>query len=315
VSNMAKTIAFAAAISAFLFVQTSAGLAQQTSDAAPNSAPPLRIGSGDMLEINVYDSPDLSGHFRVDEKGDIGVPLLGPVHVEGETAEEAGKTIEQRYVDADILKPAKARAAVFISEYASQGIMVTGEVKSSGLYPAFGVRMFNDVMIAAGGVTSAASSKVIITRKSDPDHPITVDYNPEALTPVIPRVQIFPGDTIAVPRAGIIYVLGDVNRSGGYVLDGRRTLSVETAMALAGGEAHAAALNRVHLVRMLDGGRKEDIIVSVKQIYKGKAPDIALKDGDILYVPTSTGKLAAEQAINSALGIGTSIAVYRTAYQ
>jgi polysaccharide export outer membrane protein len=90
---------------------------------------------------------------------------------------------------------------------------------------------------------------------------------------------------------------------------------VETAMALAGGEAHAAALNRVHLVRMLDGGRKEDIIVSVKQIYKGKAPDIALKDGDILYVPTSTGKLAAEQAINSALGIGTSIAVYRTAYQ
>ena len=85
-------------------------------------------------------------------------------------------------------------------------------------------------------------------------------------------------------------------------------------MALAGGGGHAAALNRVHLVRTLDGGRKEDIIVSVKQIYKGKAPDVALKDGDILYVPTSTGRLAAEQAINSALGIGTSVAVYRTAY-
>jgi polysaccharide export outer membrane protein len=256
----------------------------------------------------------LSGRFRVDEKGDIGVPLLGPVHVEGETAAEAGATVEQRYVDADILKPSKARAAVFISEYASQGIMVTGEVKSGGLFPAFGVRMFNDVMIAAGGVTSSASSKVIITRKSDPDHPITVDYNPEALTPVIPRVQIFPGDTITVPRAGIVYVLGNVSRSGGYVLEGRRSLSVETAMALAGGGGHAAALNRVHLVRTLDGGRKEDIIVSVKQIYKGKAPDVALKDGDILYVPTSTGRLAAEQAINSALGIGTSVAVYRTAY-
>ena len=313
-SNIAKTIAFAVAISALLFVQANVSLAQQSGDAAPNSAPPLRIGVGDLLEITVYDSPDLSGRFRVDEKGDIGVPLLGPVHVEGETAAEAGATVEQRYVDADILKPSKARAAVFISEYASQGIMVTGEVKSGGLFPAFGVRMFNDVMIAAGGVTSSASSKVIITRKSDPDHPITVDYNPEALTPVIPRVQIFPGDTITVPRAGIVYVLGNVSRSGGYVLEGRRSLSVETAMALAGGGGHAAALNRVHLVRTLDGGRKEDIIVSVKQIYKGKAPDVALKDGDILYVPTSTGRLAAEQAINSALGIGTSVAVYRTAY-
>src|ERR1700691_3127014 len=67
VSNMAKTIAFASAISAFLFLQAGVGLAQQTGDASPNSAPPLRIGSGDLLEINVYDSPDLSGRFRVDE--------------------------------------------------------------------------------------------------------------------------------------------------------------------------------------------------------------------------------------------------------
>jgi polysaccharide export outer membrane protein len=312
---MAKTIAFAAAISALLFTQASAGRAQQSGDGPANSAPPLRIGSGDLLEINVYDSPDLSGRFRVDEKGDIGVPLLGPVHVDGETAEEAGKTVEQRYVDADILKPSKAHATVFISEYATQGILVTGQVKTGGLYPALGVRMFNDVLIAAGGVLPTASTKVVITRKGDPDHPITVDYNPEALTPVIPRVQIFPGDTITVPRAGIVYVLGNVNRSGGYVLDGRRTLSVETAMALAGGGGHAAAMNRVHLVRTLEGGRKEDIIVAVKRIYEGKAPDVALKDGDVLYVPTSNARLAAEQAISSALNIGTSVLIYRTAYQ
>jgi polysaccharide export outer membrane protein len=312
---MAKTIAFAAAISALLFTQASAGRAQQSGDGPANLAPPLRIGSGDLLEINVYDSPDLSGRFRVDEKGDIGVPLLGPVHVDGETAEEAGKTVEQRYVDADILKPYKAHATVFISEYATQGILVTGQVKTGGLYPALGVRMFNDVLIAAGGVLPTASTKVVITRKGDPDHPITVDYNPEALTPVIPRVQIFPGDTITVPRAGIVYVLGNVNRSGGYVLDGRRTLSVETAMALAGGGGHAAAMNRVHLVRTLEGGRKEDIIVAVKRIYEGKAPDVALKDGDVLYVPTSNARLAAEQAISSALNIGTSVLIYRTAYQ
>ena len=85
-------------------------------------------------------------------------------------------------------------------------------------------------------------------------------------------------------------------------------------MALAGGSAHAAALKRVQLVRTLEGGRREAITVPVNLIYKGKAPDVALKDGDILYVPTSNSRLVAEQAINSALGIGTSVAIYKTSY-
>jgi polysaccharide export outer membrane protein len=308
---MTKTIALPA-ICAFLLMRAGMGIAQQSAQPTLNTAPPLTIGSGDLIEISLYDSPDLSGRYRVDEKGDIAIPLLGPMHVEGETAEEAGRTIEQRYVAADILKPSKAHATVFIAEYASQGITVTGQVKSVGVFPALGVRMFNDVITAAGGVTAAASSKIIITRRGDPDHPFSVDYNPEALAPVIPRIQVFPGDTILVPRAGIVYVVGDVNRPGGYVLEGRSSLSVEEAMALCGGVAKAANLKHVHLVRTLEGGRKEDIAVSVKMIYKGKAPDVALKDGDILYVPTSMGMLVTEQAISSALGLGTSVAIYRT---
>ena len=263
----------------------------------------------------MFDDPELSGHFRVDEKGDITVPLLGRVRVEGTTAEEAGTTIEDRYVKAEILKPNNAHATVFISEYATQGITVTGEVRSPGVYPALGVRMLNDVMTASGGVLPTAASKVIITHRSDPENPVTVGYNPETLTPKIPRVQLFPGDTITVPRAGIVYVLGDVNRSGGYNLEGRAALTVEEVMALAGGGGRAAALNRVHLVRAIEGGRKEDIVLAVNLIEKGKAPDVTLKDGDILYVPTSTGKIATEQAISSALGIGTQVVTYRTAYQ
>ncbi|MGD0786529.1 MAG: polysaccharide biosynthesis/export family protein [Terracidiphilus sp.] len=312
---MAKTVVFAAAIAAFFLVQPNAGAAQQSGASTQDSAPPLKIGSGDLIEVSVYDSPDLSAHFRVDEKGNIAVPLLGLVHVEGETALEAGASIEKRYVDADILKPSSAGVTVFITEYASQGITVAGEVRTAGLVPALGVRMFNDVMNAAGGVTQLAASKAIITHRGDPDHPIAVDYNPTALNPVIPQIQILPGDTIVVPRAGIVYVLGNVMHSGGYLLDGRRTLSVETVMALAGGGGHAAALSRVHIVRTLDDGRKEDIVVAVDRIYKGRAPDVALKDGDILYVPTSNARLAAEQAISSALSIGTNIAIYRTAYQ
>jgi polysaccharide export outer membrane protein len=311
---MAKTLAFAAAISAFLLVQVGTGLAQQPGSPTP-SATPLTIGSGDLLEITMYDNPDLSGRFRVDEKGDISVPLLGRVHVQGETAEEIGTSIEKRYVDADILKPLESHATVFIAEYATQGILVSGDVRTPGLYPALGLRMLHDVMTAAGGVSPTSSSKVTITRKSDPDHPITVDYNPTALTPVIPQIQIFPGDSINVPRAGIVYVLGRVGRPGMYVLDGRQTLSVEDAMALAGGSGPAAAMNRAHLVRTLDGGRKEDITLNIDKIQESKAPDVAMKDGDILFVPTAKEKLVLQQAISSALSIGSSVAIYRTAYQ
>jgi len=311
---MARAFAFAVVIWTILLVQTVAGFAQQPGNLSPFSAPALKIGSGDLIELNVYDAPDLSGRYRVDEKGEITIPLLGPVHVEGATAEEAGTAIENRYVEAEILKPGNAHANVFIAEYATQGIVVNGAVRNPGLYPALGVRMLNDVISAAGGVLPAAASKVLITRKSDPQNPVTVDYNPDALIPVIPQVQVLPGDSIVVPSAGIVYVLGNVNRPGGFVLNGRGALTVEEAMALAGGDRKAAALNRVQLVRTLEDGRKEDIVIAVNLIQKGKAPDVAMKDGDILYVPTSVGKLATEQFITSALGIGTQITVFKTAY-
>ena len=310
---MAKRFARAAACWALLAAQTVAGNAQQPAGSAPSVAPPLQIGSGDLIEVTMFENPDLSGRFRVDERGDITVPLIGSLHVAGKTAGETAVMIERRYIEAQILQPAESHATVFIAEYASQGITVSGEVKSPGVYPALGVRMLNDVITAAGGVTIAAASKVVITHKSDPEHQIAVDYVPEALKPVVPNVQIFPGDTVTVPRAGIVYVVGNVARPGGYVLDGRNMLTVEEAMALAGGGAHAAQLKRVQLVRSMPDGKKEEIIIPVNLIFKGQAPDVAMKDGDILFVPTSNAKLVAEQAILSALAIGTSVAVYRTA--
>jgi len=312
---MAKTFGRSTVLWIFFFALAIAASARQSGNPVSNSAPPLKISFGDLIEITMFDNQDLSGRFRVDEKGDITVPLIGRVHVEGFTADGAAALIEQRYVEAQILQPAGSHATVFISEYATQGITVSGEVKSPGVYPALGIRKLNDVISAAGGVSTAAASKVVITHRDDPGNPITVDYNPEALNPVIPDVQIFPGDTLMVPRAGIVYVLGDVGRAGGYVLDGRNTLTVEEAMALAGGGAHAAALKRVQLVRSLTDGRKEAITIPVNLIYKGKAPDVALRDGDILYVPTSTGRLAAEQAITSAIGLSTSVLLYRSTYQ
>lgn len=312
---MLKARAFAAILSVLFLPTASAVLAQNASGAAHFQAPVLNIGPGDLLQINMFENPELSGSFRVDSTGNIVLPLIGKMHVAGETAEEVGDQVAKRYIQAGILKPGNSYATVSILEYATQGITINGEVKSPGIYPALGVRFLNDVIAAAGGETPVAASKVIITHRDDPAHPVSIYYNPSALSPTVPQVQILPGDTIMVPRAGIVYVLGDVNRSGGFVLDGRQVLTMEEAMALAGGGAKAAALNRVQLVRSLKDGRKEAITVSLNEIYKGKAPDVDLRDGDVVFVPTSTGKLAAEQAVQSALGIGTSVVVYKTTFQ
>lgn len=311
---MLKARALAALLSTVFLPQAIVALAQNSPAPGHFQVPALKIGPGDLLQVNMFENPELSGNFRVDSNGDIILPLIGKIHVEGETAEETGAEIEKRYVQAGILKQESSYATVSVLEYATQGITVNGEVKSPGIYPALGLRMLNDIIAAAGGETPIAASKVIITHRDDPAHPDTVEYNPSALSPTVPEVQIFPGDSIMVPRAGIVYVLGDVNRSGGFVLDGRQVLTVEEAMALAGGSAKAAAINRVQLVRSMKDGRKEAITISLKEIYKGRAPDVALKDGDVVFVPTSDAKLVAEQAIQSALGIGTSVVVYRAGY-
>jgi polysaccharide biosynthesis/export protein len=315
-TRMVKTSLCTMLLGMLFLAVPSTSKAQQPSDDALSAppAPPIMIGPGDLVDVTMFGSPELSGRFRVDEKGEIQLPLLGLVHVHGLTAEGAAKLIGRDYVAAEILEPGGAQATVFIEEYANQGITVGGEVKNPGVYPALGVRMLNNVLSAAGGVTPIAASQVIISHSSNPLHPVTVEYNPEALKPVIPEVQILPGDSIMVPRAGIVYVVGNVNKPGGYVLDGRNALTVEAAMALAAGGGRAARMKHVQLVRPLDGGRKEMITIDVDKIFKGKSPDVALKDGDILYIPTSTGKLVSIQAISSALQIGTQLTVYRTAY-
>ena len=316
VTNMMRVgAAFLISVSLIALIGSAPAKGQGTENSSSVAVTPLRIGSGDLIQVTMYQNPDLSGQFRVDEQGDITIPLIGHVKVTGETAEEAATVIEKRFVDGQILQPAEAHATVFVLEYATQGITVTGEVKQPGVYPALGVRLINDVVTAAGGENPAAASQVVITHRNDPDHPITVEYNPSALNPIVPKVQLVPGDSIIIPRAGIVYVLGAVARSGGYVLDGRRALTVEQVMALAGGSGHAAALSRVQLVRTLEDGRKEAITIPVNLILKGKAPDVALRDGDVVYIPTSTGKLVAEQAIQSAVSVGSSVAIYRTSIQ
>jgi polysaccharide export outer membrane protein len=309
---MVKRNASKGTVCALLLLLCCAGAAAQQ---PVFKASAVRISSGDTIELVMYDNIDLSGRFRVDDKGDVRVPLLGAVHVAGDTAEEAALLIQKLYVDEKILNPEISYATVSIAESTTQGIVVTGDVRSPGVFPATGVRMLNDVMTVAGGLLQTASTEIYIAHRNDPEHPVKVVYDPFELKPVIPQIQVFPGDTITVPRAGVVYALGSVQRSGAFVMEVRNPLTIYKLMALAGPDRHGGKLRKVQLIREAAEGRKEVVTLDVMKILKGEAADVVLKDGDFVYIPTNAAAAFTSQMLATAIGMGSTVAVYRLSYR
>ena len=267
--------------------------------AVPGPAHALRIAAGDLIDVNVFDTPELSGKLRVNESGDVVVPIAGAVHLAGMTADEAGSAIEAKLLSADIMKA--PHVAVLIAEYATQGVTVTGEVKSPGIYPLLGSHGLVDMLTEAGGVSQTAGRVVSVTHKDDPEHPemLRLDSRPGR---IIANVDIEPGDTIIVSRAGVAYIVGDITKAGGFLIEGNDRLTVLQLIALAGGTTHTSAQDSARLIRKTPKGR-EEIPLQLKAMMRGKVVDMPLADGDIIFVPSSIGKIFAYRGIDTAVAL------------
>jgi polysaccharide export outer membrane protein len=272
-----------------------------------SAAHPLQIATGDLLDVNVFDTPELSAKVRVDDHGAITLPLGGALPVSGLTAEQAGLAIEERLRRSAILKD--PHVSVTVLEYTTQGVTVLGEVKNPGVYPLLGTHGLLDLISTAGGVTPNAGKSVTVTHRTDPNHPLIVDVDGRGGNTVASNVDIRPGDTIMVSRAGIVYVLGDVGKPGGFVIGNGDRLTVLQAVSLAQGANRTAALNRARLIRKTDAGRQE-LPVQLAKILADKAPDQPLSDGDILFVPSSGAKNAM-RTMETVLPAAAGAAIYR----
>jgi polysaccharide export outer membrane protein len=125
------------------------------------------------------------------------------------------------------------------------------------------------------------------------------------------NIAILPDDVVSVPRAEMVYVIGAVERSGGFVLEEREQISVIQALALAGGTTGVAAPKKARILRASGSeGEKIEIPIDLKRILEGRGQDVGLQREDILFVPKSGGKIAARQAADAAIRIGTGIAIF-----
>ena len=269
--------------------------------------PRLVVNTGDLLDISVYDQPDMTQKVRVNDRGEISLPLLGMVPVAGLSADEVEATLEKRLSDGRYVK--SPHVSVLVLEYATQGVSVGGEVRKPGVYALQGGRRLQDVLDEAGGLTDKAGNQVNITRREAPDQPLVIRMSKDASKAQENNVDIYPGDTIIVPPAGIIYVVGDVARPGGFALDRNDRLTVLQAVALAEGAKSTASLRKAKIVRR-ENGDPQEIAVDLKAILSGKAPDKALEAEDVLFVPSSAAKTAGKRSMDAIMQAAVGIAIY-----
>jgi polysaccharide export outer membrane protein len=279
----------------------------------PQTSPTTQVTEGDLLDIVIFDTPELSGRFRVNAKGDILLPLAGTLHVAGLTIAEITNAVGQRYKDAKIL--VAPEVTVFVAESTRRTITITGEVRSPGIYPIAAPRTLTDTMAMAGGLNETASRTVSIVHASDPKQIIHVTLNVGAQTPESiqeGRMEILPGDSIFVARSGVIYLVGELARPGGYQVEHNNRLTLLEALALAGGVTRNAKANQSRLIRRSPTGR-EEMTVDLQKVLYGGGPDMLLTDGDIVFVPTSVRKEYTQQVISAAIGTATTFGIYRIA--
>jgi polysaccharide export outer membrane protein len=289
--------------------------------------PNYLLGPEDVVEINVFDVPELSKFdAQVANDGTVSIPLIGAVRAAGLTQhqlrDELANKLGKKYLN-------NPQVTLYIKSFMSRPVSVVGSVAKPGQYYLTGRRTLVDVIAMAGGLASIgaqAGKYVYIERKEGfqdlPQVDGLVQTAPDKVSVELHKLlysqdsglnlEIRPFDVVTVSRAGIVYLVGAFVRPGGYVLENKDSMTAMEGIALAqgiGGNARTSQGMIIH--RSLSGVVNSEIPIDVKKLMHGKIPDVTLADNDIFYLPNSTAKGVTKGAVGNVMGILTGIAIYR----
>lgn len=314
--------------------QSSAPIREHANVGMPDD---YRIGAQDLLEVSVFEAPELNRSLRVSAGGEISMPLVGPVQAAGMTARELEKILDARF--SKFIKD--PQVGVYVRAIQSHPISVLGAVKNPGTFQLQAPMTLLQVLSKAGGLADDAGDEVLIMRGAaslwdtgPSDNSIQQDSLASPVPSVVGRsdasgpkgtfkvnlhnllesgnpvynVTVYSGDIVTVNHGGIVYVVGGVNRPGGFVMKNNERMTVLKAIALAEGLKGTSAKGRTRIIRAdQSSGRRVEIPINLGRILSGKAADAPLEASDILFVPDSTGKRAllkgAEAAVQTASGV------------
>jgi len=314
-----------------------------------NQAAESLIGPDDLLNISVFEAPEMNCTARVTAGGDISIPLVGAVRTAGLTPHELESALQERLRGTYMKDP---HVSVFVQELQSHAVSVVGAVKMPGVFQIRGTKTLIEVLSMAQGLTDDAGGEVIVMRGAEFAAPTGSPHSdpvaagppasvfPEVFPPAydVPRaapgakpeivtinlkslldsaqsslnVPVCPGDILKVPRAGIVYVVGEVAKPGGFVLQNNGSISVLQALALAQGTTHTSAMGRARIIRTDSAtGTQTEIPADLRKIISGKAPDPFLQPKDVVFVPNSATKSVFYRTSAAALQTAAGVAIYK----
>ena len=264
------------------------------------------LGPGDIVTVSEFHTPEFRTTASVAEDGTVALPLVGEVQVNGLGDRDAERAIEMALVNSGMLL--HPQVSVIVIEYIGLDVSVLGEVVRPGVYPFATHHRLLDLISAASGLAPAAGGLVTITHRSAENGRYAVLLNPAVAT-AERNPELERGDTVEVSRAGLVYIVGDVMRPGGFPVDPVLHLTVVQALTLAWGPTQSAALTKALLIREQSGGRTVTSL-NLKRLLRGEDPDLPIQDRDILFVPDSTAKNLWNRTMESVVQSAAGVSIY-----
>jgi polysaccharide export outer membrane protein len=263
------------------------------------------INRGDVLDVVVFDEPQLSCQCTVGPAGKIILPLLKPVKAQGLTPNELADVVAADLQQFGLLS--HPRVTVTVRSTPSSVVVVQGAVRSPQAVQVQGQAKLLDVLLQTGGLADDAGDTATVFRgvlasRNDRSESSANSRNRTVDVKKLmddsdssQNVDVFPGDRVSIDRAGIFYIMGDVGRPGGYNLkSANERITVLQALAIAGDVGSTAKKKGLFILRKdpkARGGR-DQIDVNLTAILARNAPDPELQTNDILFIPSSGRKRA-----------------------
>ena len=303
-----------------------------------------QIGAEDLIEISIFEVPELSRTVRVSASGEISLPLIGAVKAAGLSPAQLEQVLKELLRRTYLKDP---QVNVFLKEFRSEPVSVMGAVKMPGLYHIQTRKSLIEVLAMAQGFSDGPQRHpgrtIVITRRprtrgmrgatdtlqgdsSNGGAPASGENDPgkaeivevpikELLQSGDPQwnVPIYPGDVVKVVPAGTVYVAGDVIRPGAFPLTDFDNISAIQALAMAGGTKRLASRSEAFVIRRDAAGNRTEEKIDLARVLRGKDADVQLGANDILFVPGSVGKESVIRAIETGIQTASGVLIYRSA--
>jgi polysaccharide export outer membrane protein len=315
-------------VQALLTVIFILGLQAQPAPSQPPVPGNYIVGAEDVLTVRVPDieefTPQSLGPIRVDPQGDIRLPITGRLHVAGLTVSQIETAVDK----ALLTVMNKPETTVTVTEFGSCPVSVLGAVRNPGVHQVSGRKTIFEVLSLAGGLSADAGNSILLTRRTESgDLPLpgaTRDASGQFVVGELKvrsvmqakdpsaNIDVLPRDVITVPKADLIYVVGAVKKSGGFVLNEKEQMSALQALSLAEGLDPMASSKGARILRQGEGdGARAEIPINLRGILQGTSPDVPLYANDILFVPDSKAKSVSMRTLEMAIQMGTGVVIFR----